>query len=266
MATVDKQYVLDGTRLTRSYIHRERNQAVVIVYLSNVTNDESGKNEAINAAVASVGSTFTHGSETLPLDVAHADIWALGKARVRLVYRRTSATDPARAAFDTCDEVGFSFRWRTKWWIWDTSSNTLTAAPLDTVYTLGSSERLWGERYRSPISRVSVDTVLDSNPVSTVGTLYRKINSDAVVIGGVTRAPYTLRFWNPQVNAIDTPDGVRWPTQYVYEYAQDTFTEYELDIDGSDVLIKTIPPQSENLAAFAGQFPTHDAGNGPQAA
>lgn len=299
MPTVDQTYVFDGSRLERNYQDARRSRAIVICSVSGLDDTTEAKTQAINAAVAAVGTTYTDGSLDIPLLSTNADIWATGQAWVTLNYGFSYASNPTLDPWSLAPiryfgedrDPMFTRIYRdasgelqsediTQPGIYEylsamTDGFDEVPTPPDKAISINRQDRR-----RVPVFQIDVPAgALDFNPLAVMADLVRHHNSDTVTIAGHDFGPGQLRCVGWQGNAVDQQGEVRRPSHYAFLYKPTGFFRRSLEVkqvyvgppsptsglrDIGIQYILTIEPASPS-ASFADGFPTFN-GVGPPAA
>lgn len=282
-----------GTSLTRGIADRQRDQARVRCFVTGLTNNASIRSQAIEAAKAALPSSFHHEIGDLPLAAATASPTGPDRAYVELIFARTRSAPPTRPAFDFASETTFDEqqqRERVIRLVKVDGSVEEIEPTLDEWFTLGeytSQSDVHAAEIRSynrvrPITQIAVPFVLDTHPHDVVQEVWNRVNTDAVKINGVERAPFSLLFRRVRLDPVDKPDELVYTGDYIFFYVETTWLQQrlrgpifaELQSDGSFTsgdnnqtwwMVDEFLPRPMQTAAFAGKFPTHD-GQGPEAA
>lgn len=272
MAIQTKAHLDEGARLSRGYGDRRQTQRVIPVYAWSIPDNASAIPDAIAAAVTKVGQSITDDGATIPL--ADADCQLLGPAIdgllaaiVYLKYGFTESDPPLHDTFNFVQEESFGERSSGTWKIVNISTGVATDAPTGTAFTLDSGEVLTRLSVDAPLHEILAPVVSTTNMVDTVATLYGHYNSDAVVIDGVERAAYTLKFRGVRQNPVDKRSGKVYSGFYVFHYFPGVYGGYDVyaksTSSGTEYRLEVNTPSP--AAAFTNAFPTSQ-GTGPKAA
>lgn len=110
--------------------------------------------------------------------------------------------------------------------------------------------------YPRPTLRVEIPTTLFQHPLASVGGLVKVVNEDKVTFGGLVLPPGWVRFDGMATDVLDTRNGYRYPTNYVFTVAKGGHWEQELvqDPQGSGKWV-TRSALNHLEAPFGGAFP-----------
>lgn len=283
-ASVESKFILDGTVFDVGYHDRKRTRAMVVCSVIGTTDTSGAYEEAVEAAVADVGTTLTYDGKAIPMHSARAKKWGAGKCMVTLIYAYGEGAAPLQDAFSFARERGFGEKRKKTFHVINPETGEVSDAPVGEKFylidcatanpdtnegTLG----LFSRNRKRPLAIVSVPTVLDTNPIGEVAEHYGVVNQDDVVINGILRAGGTLKFMGCQVEPVDLRTGLVYVIRYVFHWFPAGWGTYkliignEVDVTLCDQTFLFLPTyyiyhDEHRDVDFANLFPTHD-GTGP---
>ncbi len=291
-----------NTRLTRGIQIFDTTSAVRGFHVQGLPSGDAAQRRArLNAAITdAITSADPHPDITdLPLFSATAGYFGVSDAFGALSYRRSAASPSRWPAFTFAREQSHYGGRRTVLTFLGPTYAAVNPSPLrDLVGSADLYRAVNRRRIRTTVTTITVSDVLASHPRpaietamgTTWGSIHNAINSDAVVINGVTRPAKTLKIQGIWIIPIDTPGAVKYRVTYVF--AEHPFgweaprygwiiascrdlnpRDFSPCTTGEDA--STLPSYSGmwfslgsssayNAIAFATKFPT-SAGTGPEA-
>lgn len=276
MAKSVKNDIRDGSMLQVGIRSVRYDRAVRRMQVSGLPDTNNALKEAIDAVLdqesSGVGGDhidiLTHPSiPTLPLQAARATRWG-AKAHVRLDYHRRSFSIPVQPA--TLLNRKRSFVRAVRWY---RQPFNITGEPNfssqgypngDLAFFFqgqGSDDPLFNKDnppmswvWRQAGLRVIVPTVLNADPTPNVIGRINKINENTVTWGNYTFPPYTVKFADLSVDAVEVDGGIVYPTQYTFEIVQEGYYTQMAFFDG---MWSTVEGLEFEAVSFGDGFPVH---------
>ncbi len=194
-------------------------------YARDLSGGRGNLAEAIDAAITNHGTVHPDFTTDNDLPLSHVSGQYFGEIVLgSAVSRRSAATPPRWDPFNFATETSYYGGRRT---VYNFIGPTYAAVDPSPLHDLIGSASLYRavdrDRKRITIMQLAMSDVLSAHPIAALSTnmglpygqIHGAINSDAVVINGVTRAAKTLKFNGIRLRGIDTPSAVKYRFDYV---------------------------------------------------